>query len=195
MVPVLTESNLSTAKKVIDSLYLWLVVSSILLGLSVSMIDSLAKGVVVFTSISESLLNVLLALFGIVGLLISALLLYNILRIMWGHALLSYPYTRLHKLNDEEIVRLIKDVITLYRGYRWYIALAGAMLSVTGVVLMAITIKESINVELWSSLFRFAVAIIYLGYGILDIYLDRKTIFKKLAITKQLEPELSKFIE
>ena len=192
----MASGNAAVAKKVVDELYVWLVASSVLLGLSASVVGSSAKGAAAATSAAGASLDVLLALFGAVGLLISVALLYNLSRILWGHALLPYPpYARLRELGEEETVRLVKDAVSLYRGYRWYIALAGALLAAAGAALAALAVEESAGEEIAATLFRLVVAAIYLGYGVLDLHLERKTVLKRLAAARRLEAELSKFVE
>jgi hypothetical protein len=135
----------------------------------------------------------LLALSGVLGLLISATLIYNILCILRRYGPLPFPYARIRGL-DEEAVHLVKDVISLYRGYRWCIVLVGIMLTTIGAVLIALTVlavKESIDREIGSGLFRFALTTIYFGYGVLDLYLERRIIFRRLARVKQIENVLS----
>ena len=191
----MTGDEVSVAKKVIDGLFAWFTASSILLGLSASIIDCSIKGSLAATGITDVLFNILLALFGAMGLLISAMLLYNTLHILRRYKLLPSPYARIHGLDEEEVVRLIKDVISLYRGYRWYIVLVGTLLTITGVVLIVPAMKGIINGEIGISLFRSAVATIYFVFGILDLYLERRTIFRRLARAEQLENALSKFIK
>ena len=196
VVPVVASGNAAVAKKVVDELYAWLVASSVLLGLSASVVGSSAKGAAAATSAAGASLDALMALFGAVSLLISAALLYSLSRILRGHALLPYPpYARLRGLGEEETIRLVKDAVSLYRGYRWYIALAGAILAATGAALAAIAVEESAGGEIAATLFRLVVAAIYLGYGVLDLHLERKTVLKRLAAARRLEAELSKFVE
>ena len=183
----------SVAKKAIDGLFVWFVASSILLGLSASVMDYSVRGSLAATGIADVLLDASLALFGAVGLLVSATLLYNVLRILRRYSLL--PYAGARGLGDEEVVRLIKDVISLYRGYRWYIVLAGALLTATGVALMALAVEGNVIGGMGASSFRFAAAAIYFVYGVLDLYLGRRIVFRRLARAGQLEGALSRFIE
>ncbi|MEM3973263.1 MAG: hypothetical protein QW320_02690 [Ignisphaera sp.] len=188
----------SVAKKAIDGLSIWFVASSVLLGLSASIVGSSVRGSLMTTGITNFLFNILLALFGVVGLLISATLIYNILRILRRYGLLPSPYNRIRGLDEEETICLIKDVISLYRGYRWYIVLVGIVLTITGAVLIALivlAVKEGVSGGIGVILFRFVVAIIYLGYGVLDLYLERRTIFRMLVRVKQIENVLSKSIK
>ncbi|MEM0061845.1 MAG: hypothetical protein QXT53_08565 [Ignisphaera sp.] len=194
----MTGNGGSVAKKAIDGLSIWFVASSVLLGLSASIVGSSVRGSLMAAGITNFLFNVLLVLFGVVGLLISATLIYNILCILRRYGLLPSPYNRIHGLDEEETIHLIKDVISLYRGYRWYIVLVGIVLTITGVVLIALillAVKEGVSGGIDAILFRFVVATIYLGYGVLDLYLERRTIFRRLARAKQIENVLSKSIK
>ena len=180
----------SIARKAIDGLFVWFVASSILLGLSASVVRYSVEGLLSAVGVP---LGASLALFGAVGLLVSAALLYNILRILRRYSPLPYAWMR--GLEGEDVVRLVKDVIALYRGYRWYIALAGALLTATGAALMALAAEGIAAKGMGASSFGFAVAAVYLFYGVLDIYLEERTIFRRLAKAGQLEGALSKFIE
>ncbi len=75
----------------------------------------------------EASINAFPVAFGIAWLPISITLLYNILRILKRHGLLTSLFTGVRGLDEENVIPFVKDVISLYRGYRWYIVVTAAL--------------------------------------------------------------------
>ena len=182
------------AKKVVREIFAWFVATSISLGLSGAIISYSINTALAVIGILDILFNMFLALFGTIWLLISAILFYNIFRIIRRYALLPSPYAKLREFDDEEVVRLIKDVVSLYRGYSWYVIFVGALLTIAGGVGVVLAVKEYITGGMYIGLFKFATTTIYLFYGILALYLEKRTVCRRLAKAKQLEDTLSKLI-
>ena len=88
----------------------------------------------------------------------------------------------------------MKDTISLYRGYAPYIVIAGGLLAVAGVILAAVTASwiASGRLGLGEGLFRLAVSLIYIGYGALSLYLERRVMSGRLEAVRRAEEELSK---
>ena len=184
----------SAARRAVDGLYVWLVASSLLLGLSASALGSSVSGLRTAAGLTYAALYVLLAILGALGLVVSLTLLYHVVRLLWSHSLLTFPYAGLSRLDEEGAVRLMKDTISLYRGYAPYIVIAGGLLAVAGVILAAVTASwiASGRLGLGEGLFRLAVSLIYIGYGALSLYLERRVMSGRLEAVRRAEEELSK---
>ena len=184
------------ARRAVDGLYVWLVASSVLMGLSASALSSSVRGLTTAAGLAYVALYALLSLLGAFGLAVSLTLIYHVVRVLWSHSLLTVPYEGLSRLDEEEAVRLIKDTISLYRGYAPYIVVAGGLLAVAGVILIAVTASwmASGRLGVGEGLFRLAVSLVYLGYGALDLYLERRTVSTRLEAVRRAEAELSSAI-
>jgi len=186
----------SAARRAVGGLFMWFLTASISLGVSASIIDYFVRKALAGSGIHGVLFDIFLALCGVLWLLVSAIVLYNILRVLWMHTLLPLPSVRIRELDEEKLIRLIKDVVSFYRGYRWWIIALGLFSIIVGAVFVALAVKDYISVVIGVGelMFRLIVAIILLVYGSLDLYLEEKSIARRLAKVKQLEDELSKFI-
>ncbi len=184
------------ARRAVDGLYVWLVASSVLMGLSASALSSSVRGLTTAAGLAYVALYALLSLLGAFGLAVSLTLIYHVVRVLWSHSLLTVPYEGLSRLDEEEAVRLIKDTISLYRGYAPYIVVAGGLLAVAGVILAAVTASwiASGRLGLGEGLFRLAVSLIYIGYGALSLYLERRVMSGRLEAVRRAEEELSRAI-
>ena len=189
-------SAASAARRAANGLYVWLVASSLLLGLSASVLSTSARGLMAAEGPAYSALYVLLAILGAFGLAVSLTLMYHVARVLWSNSLLTFPYGKSSGLDEEGAVRLIKDTISLYRGYAPYIVVAGGLLAVAGVILAAVTASwiASGRLGLGEGLFRLAVSLIYIGYGALDLYLERRVMSGRLEAVRRAEEELSRAI-
>ena len=166
----------SAARRAADGLYVWLVASSLLLGLSASVISTSVRGLATSEGLAYAALHALLALLGALGLAVSLTLMYHVVRVLRSYSLLFAPYAGPSRLAEEGAVRLMKDAVSLYRGYAPYIVIAGGLLAVAGVILAAVTASwiASGRLGLGEGLFRLAVSLVYIGYGALGLYLDSR---------------------
>ena len=94
------------------------------------------------------------------------------------------------------MTRFLKDVVSFYRGYRWYIVALGLFSIIVGAVFIALVAEDYIAEVIGVSrlMFRLIVATILLIYSSLDLYFEERSIARMLVKVKQLENELSKFI-
>ena len=193
---MMVKRRAAIAMEAIGELIIWFVTVSISLGVSASIIDYFVRKALAGSCISEVLFGIFLALCGVVWLLVSVTILYNILRVLWIHALLPFPSVRIRRLDEEKLIRFIKDVVSFYRGYRWYIVVLGLFSVIVGAVFVALAVEDYIAevVGVGEFTFRLIVAAILLIYGNLDLYFEERSIAKRLARVKQLEDDLSKFI-
>ncbi|BEP17924.1 hypothetical protein PYJP_12760 [Pyrofollis japonicus] len=182
-------------KRVVREILAWFTISSISLALSGSIASYFAGKALESTCILETLFNVFSALFGAIWFLISAILTYSIWRLLRKYMLLPSPYERLRELDEEKTAQLIKDVVSLYRGYRLHLAVVGALLTITGAIGTILAIREYIAEKTYESLIKFAAATVYLFYGLLELYLEKRTICRRLAKAQQLEDLLSELIK
>jgi len=51
-------------------------------------------------------------------------------------------------LNNNEVVKLMKDAISLYRGYRWYIVSVGLLTLIVGVIMIVFLCMATLS-RLW----------------------------------------------
>lgn len=186
----------SATRRAVGELFMWFLTASISLGVSVSIIDYFVWRALAGSGIHEVLFDIFLALCGVLWLLVSAAVLYDILRVLWTHALLPFPSVRIHELDEEKLIRFIKDVVSFYRGYRWCIVVLGLFSIIVGAVFVALAVEDYIAevIGVGEFMFRLIVATILLIYGNLDLYFEERSIARRLAKVKQLENELSKFI-
>jgi len=189
---MMVKRRAAIAMEAIGELIIWFVTVSISLGVSASIIDYFVRKALAGSCISEVLFGIFLALCGVVWLLVSVTILYNILRVLWIHALLPFPSVRIRRLDEEKLIRFIKDVVSFYRGYRWYIVVLGLFSVIVGAVFVALAVGDYIAkvIGVGELMFRLIVATILLVYGNLDLYLEEKSIARRLAKVKQLENEL-----
>ena len=187
-------SAASAARRAVDGLYVWLVASSLLLGLSASALGSSVSGLRTAVGLTNAALYVLLALLGALGLAVSLTLLYHVVRVLRSYSLLITPYVGLSRLDEESAVRLMKDTISLYRGYAPYIVAVGSLLVVAGLALAAVAVSGMLNGRLGpgEGAFRLVVSLVYMGYGALELYLERSVVSGRLEAVRRAEAELSK---
>ena len=177
-----------------DGLYVWLVASSLLLGLSASALGSSVSGLRTSAGLTYAALYALLALLGALGLAVSLTLLYHVVRVLRSYSLLFTPYVGLSRLDEESAVRLMKDTVSLYRGYAPYIVAVGSLLVVAGLALAAVAVSGMLSgrLGLGEGAFRLAVSLVYMGYGALELYLERSVVSGRLEAVRRAEAELSK---
>ena len=98
-------------------------------------------------------------------------------------------------MDEEKLIQFIKDVVSFYRGYRWYIVALGLFSIIVGAVFVALAVEDYIAevIGVGELMFRLIVAAILLIYGNLDLYFEERSIARRLAKVKQLENELLKF--
>ncbi len=104
-------SSTIIVKRALGGLFIWFIAASISCGVSTSIANYFAKKTLAESSILGILINVFLVIFGIMWLIISVAIFYNILRILRRHALLPPSNVRIRKLDEEEVIQFIKDVI------------------------------------------------------------------------------------
>ncbi|GEM_PF-3892373 len=109
---------LNVAKKVSGELSVWCVMSSISLGISASIIGDAIRAVLAYPQIYQVLVNVFLVSFGVIWFLLSVMLLYNIWNIERKHGYFLLLRLKKNLLSTNEVIDLVKDAISLYRGYR-----------------------------------------------------------------------------
>ena len=195
VVRVVVKEVAVAVRKALNELLTWSVVASISLGVSASVIN---YGIIkALEGASNPLINTLLILFGAVWLLISATLMYNILRILRRYGFLHLIKYGGGRLGSNELMKFLKDAISLYRGYRWYIVAIGVTSAVVGLVFAVLTMHAYLIGSLSTNelLFKLAVATTLLFYGILDVYIEERSIGKRLARVKVVEDKLMEFLQ
>jgi len=188
------EGLVRVAKKVSSELLLWCATSSISLGVSASVI---ANSVRALLAHQQVLINAFLAPLGTIWFLLSATLLYNAIRIEWRH---RYSLLLLHEgrvLSDDEVVRLVKDTVSLYRGYRWYLVLVGVLALGAGAVMIALSVHGCIAgfMGVGESVFRFSVGLLVAFFAATTLYLEEVFMAGKLARVRFFEAMLSELLE
>ena len=187
---VVVEVQGGVAGRVRAELYLWLTVASISGGVSASILGYAAG-----EALGGGGLGVLagaLALFAAGWLLVSASLAYNILRILRGYGLAPFSPAG---AGDEDVVRLVKDVVALYRGYRWHIVGVGAASVLVGAAFAALLVGWcGAGMGLGECAYRAGVAAVLIIYGVLDIYLAERSIARRLSRVRRIEDSLSRLV-
>jgi len=194
---VMTDEALSITKKVIGELFTWFVLSAISCGISTSIVRYFIEVSLAHPHIYQILISISMISFGIFWFLISAILLYRIWSTMRKYVCLPFFRVRVRELSIDEVTCFIKDVVSLYRGYRWYIIIIGILALITGITFMMLSTQEYIArvMSMSEFIFRFSIGFLTFFYGFIGLYLEEVFIAKKLAKVKYFENKLSKFLE
>ncbi len=183
-------------RRITSELMVWFIMASISLGISASLIGETAKSLRTYTTPHQFLVNTVLMGLATGWLILSLTLFINILRIDAKHGYFIAVKFRRYVPSTKEVVSLAKDVISLYRGYRWLIVVVSTLILIAGLLMLFystyyyITSKLGIN----EFLFRLFIGLITTSYATLSLYLEEKSIARRLAKVKSVEVELSKLL-
>jgi hypothetical protein len=185
------------AKKALNELFAWFIAASISCGVSASIISYSLNDALSNRDLSILLADALLTAFAAIWLLLSATMIYHILRIMKAHGVTPVTWSRIQGLSEEESADVIKDAVSLYRGYRWSVVAIGVALTAAGAVCDALAIWLFLTgaIPVTELLFRLGAGALMILYGALDLYLERVSIAKRLARVRVIEQRLHELIE
>ena len=119
------------------------------------------------------------------------------MRIEWRHRYsLLLLLRRGRVLSDGEVVRLVKDTVSLYRGYRWYLVLVGVLALGARAVMIALSIHGCVAgfMGVGESVFRFSVGLL-VAFFATTLYLEEVFMAGKLARVRSFEAVLSELLE
>ena len=188
---------LALARRVSNELMLWFVMSSISLGISASVISDAVKAVIARPPAQQILANALLAAFGAGWFLLSLTLMHNICHVERKHGFFLAVRLRRGVLSADSVADFVKDVISLYRGYRWLIVSVGVTALVVGASMVACSIYYYVTgvAEVSESLFRLFIGAIVLSYAALSLHVEEAFMARKLAKVRSIEDRLSEFLK
>jgi len=193
---VLKEPSSQVTKKILHELGVWAVLASISLGVSASIIGGSVKDILAASTTSQLLIDIGLVLFGSLWFIISFLFLINLWKIGRKHSYLVLLKMKISRIKREDIVDLVVDTISLYRGYRWYIVSLTVITLVIGLLMIGYLIYQCLVIGLSISevVFKSTIGMIMIFYSSLSLYLSEVWMAKRLNKGQQLESELDRFL-
>jgi len=192
----LKEPSSQVTKKILHELGVWGVLASISLGVSASIIGGSVKDILAASTTSQLLIDIGLVLFGSLWFIISFLFLINLWKIGRKHSYLVFLKMKFSRIRREDIVDLVVDTISLYRGYRWYIVSLTVITLVIGLLMIGYLIYQCLVIGLSISevVFKTTIGMIMIFYSSLSLYLSEVWMAKRLNKGQQLESELDRFL-
>ena len=193
---MLKEPSSQVTKKILHELGVWGVLASISLGVSASIIGGSVKDILAASTTSQLLIDIGLVLFGSLWFIISFLFLINLWKIGRKHSYLVFLKMKFSRIRREDIVDLVVDTISLYRGYRWYIVSLTVITLVIGLLMIGYLIYQCLVIGLSISevVFKSTIGMIMIFYSSLSLYLSEVWMAKRLNKGQQLESELDRFL-
>ena len=193
---MLKEPSSQVTKKILHELGVWAVLASISLGVSASIIGGSVKDILAASTTSQLLIDIGLVLFGSLWFIISFLFLINLWKIGRKHSYLVLLKMKISRIKREDIVDLVVDTISLYRGYRWYIVSLTVITLVIGLLMIGYLIYQCLVIGLSISevVFKSTIGMIMIFYSSLSLYLSEVWMAKRLNKGQQLESELDRFL-
>jgi len=137
-----------------------------------------------------------LVLFGLAWFVTAFFLLINLWKVWRKHRFLVSLYMKIRGARREDIVDLVVDVISLYRGYHSYVLSLSIITLIIGISMIGYAASWRLVMGIPASefLFRISIGIVTTVYAFFSLYLSEVWMGKRLNKGRLLEDRLDEFL-